>query len=491
MSFLTSLLSIEPLTDVARLFCSWRTRFFILEGPFLHYYESRGGSHLSTIPLSGAQIGRQHKNAIDTSDDKSYLHAFLIIEAGKTVASQTRHVLCAESDDERDAWVEMLIKFTHGDPRALSRTNPSPLAGNGGKLEDRPVVSRSETASSVASYNQQHEPDKHLLKANREDKPANLKSPARPVSQLSPEDNSKPMQRNDPFNSSTPPPTYEMLITQHQVKQGDLSSAPSVYESLSTSLPSDLERQIRAGAASIDRSNEQGALLHEPTPLRNKRQSMMPPPRGPPVSQHRPDTRTSHDQQQPLQDERPASTAVPRLAPMSPEREPQKVHRDKISGPHGGMAIPTGFKFGNKNAPPDVYDRERKAKSGRFWGFGKSGNTAVAATHAPPPVFGVPLEDSIAVASIANLPAVVFRCIIYLEERGAQFEEGIFRLSGSSAVIKALKDRFNVEGDVDLLAVDECWDLHAISGLLKLFFRDLPTSLLTRELHMKFLAVMG
>jgi RalA-binding protein 1 len=41
------------------------------------------------------------------------------------------------------------------------------------------------------------------------------------------------------------------------------------------------------------------------------------------------------------------------------------------------------------------------------------------------------------------LPAIVFRCIEYLEAKKAAEEEGIYRLSGSSAVIKALKDRFN------------------------------------------------
>jgi len=59
------------------------------------------------------------------------------------------------------------------------------------------------------------------------------------------------------------------------------------------------------------------------------------------------------------------------------------------------------------------------------------------------PVFGVSLEDSLEVASLASLPAIVFRCIQYLEEKKAELEEGIYRLSGSSAVIKNLKDRFN------------------------------------------------
>jgi hypothetical protein len=58
-------------------------------------------------------------------------------------------------------------------------------------------------------------------------------------------------------------------------------------------------------------------------------------------------------------------------------------------------------------------------------------------------VFGVTLEESLEVAQIAGLPAIVFRCIQYLEKMQAEQEEGIYRLSGSSAVIKNLKDKFN------------------------------------------------
>lgn len=64
-------------------------------------------------------------------------------------------------------------------------------------------------------------------------------------------------------------------------------------------------------------------------------------------------------------------------------------------------------------------------------------------TFQPRAVFGVPLEDAVAVSSIASLPSIVFRCIKYLEAKNADQEEGIYRLSGSSAVIKNLKDRFN------------------------------------------------
>lgn len=61
-------------------------------------------------------------------------------------------------------------------------------------------------------------------------------------------------------------------------------------------------------------------------------------------------------------------------------------------------------------------------------------------------VFGVPLEEAVQVARIREgleLPAVIYRCVEYLEDKAAEMEEGIYRLSGSSNVIKALKDRFN------------------------------------------------
>ena len=44
---------------------------------------------------------------------------------------------------------------------------------------------------------------------------------------------------------------------------------------------------------------------------------------------------------------------------------------------------------------------------------------------------------------------------------------------------------------MDLLASDEYWDPHAIAGLLKTFLRELPASILTRDLHLRFLSVIG
>jgi RalA-binding protein 1 len=146
-----------------------------------------------------------------------------------------------------------------------------------------------------------------------------------------------------------------------------------------------------------------------------------------------------------------------------------------------------------------------------YYSYTDKAQAAGSAVGGAPPraVFAIPISESLMVAQIGSLPAVVFRCIHYLEAKKADQEEGIYRLSGSSAVIKSLKDRFNAgahinelldvvshsclfeEGDVDLLASDEFWDPHAIAGLLKSFLRELPTSILTRDLHLRFLAVIG
>lgn len=76
--------------------------------------------------------------------------------------------------------------------------------------------------------------------------------------------------------------------------------------------------------------------------------------------------------------------------------------------------------------------------------------------------------------------------------QNAETEEGIFRLSGSVHVIRQLKDRFDAEGDVNLLQnASELHDPHAIAGLLKQYLRDLPPPLLTKALQPEFLRVIG
>lgn len=109
-------------------------------------------------------------------------------------------------------------------------------------------------------------------------------------------------------------------------------------------------------------------------------------------------------------------------------------------------------------------------------------------------VFGLALADAVEYCSPFNvdvgLPAVVYRSIEYLRFKNASNEEGLFRLSGSNIVVKTLKERFNTEGDIDLTDDKEYYDVHAVASLFKQYLRELPSPLLTRDLHIEFLKVL-
>lgn len=143
-----------------------------------------------------------------------------------------------------------------------------------------------------------------------------------------------------------------------------------------------------------------------------------------------------------------------------------------------------------------------KEKKRSIFGFrGRATSDTAQAAMIPPeratpqgrPIFGMPLAEAVECSQPVGvdvyLPAVVYRCIEYLEARSAINEEGIFRLSGSQNLIKALRERFNNEGDVRLLDA-EYYDVHAVASLLKLYLRELPSSVLTREHHIDFLKVL-
>lgn len=178
-----------------------------------------------------------------------------------------------------------------------------------------------------------------------------------------------------------------------------------------------------------------------------------------------------------------------------------------ISGPSNGAKIEDAGAWGNKI--PQVKDLKEPKKRG-IWGFrdkhadltAHADDTRMSFIEPPPiemnpnarPTFGVPLAEAVEFCSPkgidVSLPAVVYRCLEYLEAQDAASEEGIFRLSGSSVVIKALRDRFNNQGDFDFLADGQYYDVHAVASLLKLYLRELPSTVLTRELHLEFLSVL-
>ncbi|KAF9078108.1 hypothetical protein BDP27DRAFT_1413038 [Rhodocollybia butyracea] len=474
------------LTKRGKNFGGWKTRYFVLQGPVLEYFDCRGGTHLGSITVSGAQIGRQQRsnNSASTDEEKEYRHAFLIVEAKKGPGgNHPRHVLCAESDIERDSWVEILVRYFTGtyseEPVAYAPTSTAPTQYSNGASQPSAAAPRTSVSADP--------PRKPSRGFSKDDISAEKRSA--PLSQMPPDvSNPKlfPRSSQDDYSYSSSPskpilvPAPDDFRASERAQQGQPSSLPD-SSPLSNPPPFDADQ----------RSNSEMGHYPDIQTVRAQRQS-------PELHRHRggdlsKQTYGSH------------SSPV-RTSPSERVPSPEKMEKVKISGPMNGAPIPAGYKFGNAPPPPEATlvpptsgDRREKAKSRSFWGFSRPGgsgagsdkNTPVpSASFAPRAVFGVNLEESLDVAQIANLPAIVFRCIQYLEAKKADQEEGIYRLSGSSAVIKSLKDRFNFEGDVDLLASDEFWDPHAIAGLLKGFLRELPSSILTRELHMRFLAVI-
>ncbi|KAL7417919.1 hypothetical protein BDY24DRAFT_411045 [Mrakia frigida] len=510
-------------------FGGWKKRFFALGGlgrPVMDYFDGKGGTHIGSIPLAGAQIGRS-KEAADGGDPHQR-HAFLIIEALTNGGKGTRHVLCAETDEERDEWVDILVLYTTG--KYTRASSPANRAG-GATSPPPPLLPRSSTSSSiqsvVASYNSNSASGRKpsIRKLSKDDI---VIGSAQPLSKLSQEESSPKfasvaVSLIDATSSSSPfrvldSPRNEHLRRQQQQHNPKAGSASTLHDIASSGSLPNLEQASRGGGPRhVPSSSEmvgQYADVDESAPpsssssgvparlstQQQHRQSAMPPSRLGPSSNGKNSNLSlstippyAHQQKQGGSPSM-SSNSIPeeRNGAVSPDKvvgPTERIQASKISGPQGGAPIPAGFKFGAKDEVPE---RDRKAKSGR-WGFGFGKMAGSASANPLPqsrPVFGVPLSESLGVAKIAELPAVVYRCIEYLEAKHAELEEGIYRLSGSSAVIKGLRDRFNNEGDIDLLKEGETWDPHAICGVLKGFLRELTTSLLTRELHMRFLAVI-
>ncbi|KAL8709096.1 MAG: hypothetical protein Q9220_006117 [cf. Caloplaca sp. 1 TL-2023] len=380
------------LTKRGKNFGGWKARFFVLDEPLLRYYESPGGTLLGTIKLQNAQIGKQSTQQSSSSPTRStegsesqYRHAFLILEPKRRDSnSYVRHVLCAESDAERDIWVDALLYYVENQARDEST---------------RPQLSSMDSSSS------------------------------------------------------------KVLKKQMAKKDGATTESPesAIFEGLQ-------------------------ALSYESTR-----------PAPPPVISVVPQRADADTPSPPIVDGSSGSKTSQASKP--------------ISGPSNGVRIEDAGAWGNK--APHAKDIKEPKKRG-IWGFrdrNPDPSSQVEESRMsfiePPtveinpnarPTFGVPLAEAVEFCSPKNvdvcLPAVVYRCLEYLGAQDAASEEGIFRLSGSSVVIKALKDRFNNQGDFDFLADGQYYDVHAVASLLKLYLRELPSTVLTRELHLDFLAVL-
>lgn len=206
----------------------------------------------------------------------------------------------------------------------------------------------------------------------------------------------------------------------------------------------------------------------------------------------------------------PGLSEQPSLQSLTPEHPAVSapIGQPKlISGPKDLQLISDASAWGNKLGPPQPSVEDKKQRKRSFFGFGPktrsssdgpdtlTGSDSGTVSHGPAfhvgQVFGASLAEAVQYHPPKDvdvpLPSVVYRCIQYLEAKNALNEEGIFRLSGSNIVIKQIRERFNHESDIDLITDEHYYDIHAVASLLKLYLRELPSTILTRELHLDFL----
>eukprot|EP00116_Pleurobrachia_bachei_P000137 sb/3460399/ len=88
-------------------------------------------------------------------------------------------------------------------------------------------------------------------------------------------------------------------------------------------------------------------------------------------------------------------------------------------------------------------------------------------------VFGVSIEKQAKTSS--GVPVLIHKCVIYLEDKVDQ--EGIYRISGVKSRYENLKLKCN-QNIHDVVFDDENISINDVASLLKLFFRELPVSLL-------------
>uniref|UniRef100_I3KIT6 Rac GTPase-activating protein 1 n=1 Tax=Oreochromis niloticus TaxID=8128 RepID=I3KIT6_ORENI len=82
------------------------------------------------------------------------------------------------------------------------------------------------------------------------------------------------------------------------------------------------------------------------------------------------------------------------------------------------------------------------------------------------------------------IPPIVVHCISEIEQRGLH-EAGLYRLSGAERTVKELKEKFLRSKTVPVLSKVD--DIHAVTGLLKDFLRNLKEPLLTFRLNRAFM----
>ncbi|XP_065651606.1 ralA-binding protein 1 isoform X4 [Hydra vulgaris] len=156
----------------------------------------------------------------------------------------------------------------------------------------------------------------------------------------------------------------------------------------------------------------------------------------------------------------------------SPVAKTQKVKKDRNS-----------FKVKIKSMKGKKKDKEKKKK------VKKTADDIEDGTVSREVIFGVPLELAVERSAFPDkipLPRIVRDCIQHIEETGLE-TEGLYRVSGIKSKVDQMKQLYDEGKPVSFIDVDPC----ATSSLLKLYLRELPSSVLTTRLAPIFDSCVG
>nr|XP_028695900.1 rho GTPase-activating protein SYDE1 isoform X2 [Macaca mulatta] len=114
-----------------------------------------------------------------------------------------------------------------------------------------------------------------------------------------------------------------------------------------------------------------------------------------------------------------------------------------------------------------------------------------APATAEPRVFGLPLPLLVErERPPGQVPLIIQKCVGQIEHRGLRVV-GLYRLCGSAAVKKELRDAFERDSAAVCLSEDLYPDINVITGILKDYLRELPTPLITQPLYQVVLEAMA
>lgn len=454
---------------------------------------------MGEIKLTNAQLGRQTKPH-PAVEDIVYRHAFLIVEQKRpgVPSSLSRHILCANSDEERDEWIQaLMVNIRQGDNKSSSNIGTSKAdnvggAGNNNGTNTKKATKKGDKARKISKVEIRPvaaAPIRHMKPTAGADMDKLTSVPAVNVV---------------PLSSPTLDNSNSNVMDECKSPTSDCAPEPSPSSSssaaLSTSLPNMHVSPMLGGhyqpqLTSPPLPSQQGSTT-PPSASTSSSISSPPPPPPPPhqtaCSRDTPRRNSTSNVSESMDDD-PARLRQTMGSPIpiairssedlvldsgnndiSERRVKQKANRVTMWGKKMFSSSSSGSGSSSSNmdgvgslgpsarpstssslAPTDnstsdPASRMSSVPSGFRSFLSRSSNDSNERhsedSNGSKQVFGVPLEDAVRVSRVVEgyeLPSVVYRCIEYLDAKKAVMEEGLYRLSGSNMVIQKLKKKFN------------------------------------------------